>query len=69
MLDGTVLGTVVGYDGAEDGQITVWVACASEDVKNAIEDGWNRTDEKLPFGPALSVWRSSRRISRSTSTT
>ncbi len=41
MLDGTVLGTVVGYDGAEDGQIMVWVACASEDVKDALEDGWN----------------------------
>lgn len=32
---------IVGYDDPEDGQITVWVACASEDVKDALEDGWN----------------------------
>ena len=32
---------IVGYDDPENGEITVWVACASEEVKDALEDGWN----------------------------
>ena len=33
---------IVGHDDpTKDGQITVYVACANEDVKDALEDGWN----------------------------
>lgn len=32
---------IIGHDDPAGGQITIYVACASEDVKDALEDGWN----------------------------
>ena len=32
---------IVGHDDPQDGQITIYVACANEGVKDALEDGWN----------------------------
>lgn len=31
---------IVGHDEPEDGQVTIYVACASDDVKEALENGW-----------------------------
>lgn len=31
---------IVGYDDLKNGEITVWIACQSEDVKDALESGW-----------------------------
>ena len=39
--DNTPDTNIVGHDDPEDGEITVWVACANEEVKDALEDGWN----------------------------
>ena len=33
---------IVGYDDpTNDGEIKIYVACSSEEVKDALEDGWN----------------------------
>ena len=32
---------IVGHDEPVDGEITIYIACATEEVKDALEDGWN----------------------------
>jgi hypothetical protein len=31
---------IVGHDEPHDGQMTVYIACASEEVRRRLEDGW-----------------------------
>jgi hypothetical protein len=31
---------IVGHDTSQDGQMTVFIACASKDVRDRLEDGW-----------------------------
>jgi hypothetical protein len=38
--DDTPATRIVGHDDANDGLMTVYVACASDEVKERLEDGW-----------------------------
>ena len=31
---------IIGYDQPHNGQITIYVACASEEIKESLEHGW-----------------------------
>jgi hypothetical protein len=32
--------TIVGYDAPQNGKMTVFLACSSDEVRDRLEDGW-----------------------------
>jgi hypothetical protein len=32
---------IVGHDAPQNGKMTVFLACTSDEVRNRLEDGWN----------------------------